>query len=397
MTHEIRRATAVLTVTQLVGWGSTFYLPAIIGRSMGRELGLSSEFVFGGVTIMLITSGLLSPLLGRRFDRLGAQPFLAVGSAIVAGGLALLATATGPATYAAAWIVVGMGTSCCLSLPSFTALAQVSGERARQSMTVLMMLTGGSSSFAWPVIAWLEAHFGWRGTCWAFAAIHLAICCPLHAFVLPRRNPAAASSMGRGGSASPASVSAEGRPVAFLAMLPAFAFSGFVGWGLSLHIVDMLEGVGMAAGLALTIASCVGILQISARVGEMVLTKRSSPLGSAVFASIILCLSFAALAYGRSSTGWAIVFIVLYSVGTGLLGVTRATLPLWAFGSAAYGTYGGRMAPVQNFAFAAAPLVFAAVTQRFGVDGGLIMSAGLGILATIFMAILGAVVRRYPA
>lgn len=397
MTREIRRATAVLAVTQMIGWGSTFYLPAILGRAMARDLGVTTEYVFAGVTAMLVVSGLLSPPLGRRFDRIGAQPFLAAGSAIVAVALGLLASVQGPWTYALAWMVLGSGTACCLSLPSFTALAQVSGDRARQSMTVLMMLTGGASSFAWPVTAWLEARFGWRGACWAFAASHVLICLPLHALVLPRRNPAASHATGRPMSVSPPSVNAEGRRIAFLAMLPAFAFSGFVSWGLSLHIVDLLTGVGLADGLALTLASCIGVLQVSARIGEVVVTKRASPIGSAVFAAAIMTVSFGVIAVTRAWTPGAVAFILLYSIGTGLLGVTRATLPLWAFGSAAYGTYAGRIAPVQNFSFAAAPLVFAAVVERFGIGAGIAMSGTLAVLATLFIALLGSVVRRYPA
>ena len=66
MAKEIRRATAVLAVTQIIGWGTTFYLPGVLSRTMAADIGVSQEFIFGGVTIMLVVSGLISPTLGHK-------------------------------------------------------------------------------------------------------------------------------------------------------------------------------------------------------------------------------------------------------------------------------------------------------------------------------------------
>ena len=87
MTPQVRRATAVLAVSQVIGWGTTFYLPAIFGADMARDLGLSSEFVFAGVTLFVIMMGLMGPSYGRLLDRRGAPPFMAVGSGVTALGL----------------------------------------------------------------------------------------------------------------------------------------------------------------------------------------------------------------------------------------------------------------------------------------------------------------------
>lgn len=48
------RTVAALAVTQIIGWGTTFHLPAILSRQIVVGTGLSPEFVFGGVTIMLL-------------------------------------------------------------------------------------------------------------------------------------------------------------------------------------------------------------------------------------------------------------------------------------------------------------------------------------------------------
>ena len=63
---------AILSIGQIIGWGTTFYLPAVLGDEMGRELGVSRETVFLGVTLMVAIGALLSPTCGRLMDRHGA-------------------------------------------------------------------------------------------------------------------------------------------------------------------------------------------------------------------------------------------------------------------------------------------------------------------------------------
>jgi hypothetical protein len=62
----------ILSVGQIIGWGTTFYLPAVQGEEMGRQLGVSRETVFLGVTLMVAIGALLSPTCGRLGDRHGA-------------------------------------------------------------------------------------------------------------------------------------------------------------------------------------------------------------------------------------------------------------------------------------------------------------------------------------
>jgi predicted MFS family arabinose efflux permease len=395
MAQEIRRATAVLAVTQVIGWGSTFYLPGVISRTMATDIGVSPEFIFGGVTIMLVVSGLISPALGRLLDRHGAAPFLTLGSLLTGVSIGLLALVAGPVSYALVWLALGFSTTLALTLPSFTAIAQLAGHNARQSMIVLMLITGLASSIAWPITVWLEALMGWRWMCVLYAAVNVLVCAPLHGWVLPRRR-----AMGGGagsGTAAPPVVKPSGfRPVV-LAMMAAFACSGFVSWGLSLHIVELLRDVGMSPSLALTLGSAMGALQVLARLVEFMLGRRVSPIGSAVFAAVVMTLSFALIGATKGSVAGATAFILIYSVGSGLLGVTRVALPLWVFGSAIYGSYLGKIAPVQNFSFAVAPLVFSIVTERFGVSAGILMAGVLAALAAVAMAVIGLIIRRHRA
>jgi predicted MFS family arabinose efflux permease len=256
-------------------------------------------------------------------------------------------------------------------------------------------MTGLASSIAWPITALLDGVMGWRWMCVLYGAVNVLVCAPLHGWVLPRRK-----TMGGGatsGTAAPPMVKPSGFRPAVVAMMAAFACSGFVSWGLSLHIVELLRDVGMSPSLALTLGSAMGALQVFARLIEFMLGRRVSPIGSAVFASLVMTFSFVLVGVTKGSVVGATAFILIYSVGSGLLGVTRVALPLWVFGSAVYGAYSGKIAPVQNFSFAVAPLVFSIVTERFGVSAGIVMSGVLAALAAVGMAVIGLIVQRHRA
>ena len=61
------RAIAGLGFTQIVGWGTTYLMPSVLGRHLQDDLGISPELVFAGITVMFaVERGLLA---ARRQDR----------------------------------------------------------------------------------------------------------------------------------------------------------------------------------------------------------------------------------------------------------------------------------------------------------------------------------------
>ena len=93
----------MLSVGQIIGWGTTFYLPAVMAEDMARDLGMARELVFLGVSLMVAIAALLSPACGRLMDRLGAGVFLPLGSLLI--GVGLLQVAALP-TLASALLAV---------------------------------------------------------------------------------------------------------------------------------------------------------------------------------------------------------------------------------------------------------------------------------------------------
>lgn len=158
MPSAIARATAVLAITQVTGWGTSYYLPGIMGRDIARELDFSTEFAFAGITIMVVTGGLLSPRIGKIFDEKGTPRLMAMGSVIMGLAIAALGLAQGPVSYALAWLGIGIASTFCLSLGSMTSIAQIAGPEARKRMGILMLFTGVGGSLSWMLTASLEGR-----------------------------------------------------------------------------------------------------------------------------------------------------------------------------------------------------------------------------------------------
>ena len=83
---------AGIALTQILGWGTTFYLPSILDEPIGRDLG---------------------------------------------AGLVGIGLSTGPVSYLASWLLFGLATPLALSIGSLAAVTQSFPERGRRGLSAL--------------------------------------------------------------------------------------------------------------------------------------------------------------------------------------------------------------------------------------------------------------------
>ncbi|WP_295145459.1 MFS transporter [uncultured Reyranella sp.] len=390
---QTARATAGLGLTQIVGWGTTFLMPSVLGRHIQHDLGLPSEVVYGGITVMFGVGALFSPRVGRLLDRTGARTVMAVGSVLYALSLAALTLSQGMITYLLCWAAMGVASTLALNTPSSIALAQIAGARARQAIAVLAIIGGFASTVFWPVSEALELLFGWRGVVLIYAAIHLTICAPVHLLMLPGRAMA--------GTHTPAGAAVQAPPSAhteriFLLLSISFACGAFIFTGFIVHAIGVLRGLGHDPATALLLATLIGPAQVAVRVFELAFGHRYTITSSTLFSSAVLPfgLGLALLAGGNFAV--ALVCIMAYGIANGMKAVLRATLPLALFGRAQFGTYLGRLALPQGIVSAAAPPVLAAVMASYGAEGVLGLTfvvAMVAFVATILLVRLSGTVR----
>ncbi len=381
------KATIGLGLTQIVGWGTTFLMPSVLGRHIERDLGLPSEIVYGGITVMFGVGALFAPRVGRLLDRTGARSVMTVGSIVYALSLAALSFSQGLATYLLCWAAMGIASTLALNTPASIALAQVAGARARQAIAVLAIVGGFASTVFWPVSEALEVFFGWRGVLLIYAAIHLLVCAPVHLLTLPGRvkaGPQAAA----GATAAPAPSDHTRR--IFLLLAIAFSCGAFIFTGFIVHAIGVLRGLGHDPASALLLASLIGPAQVAVRLIELVFGHRYAISSSALFAAAVLPLGLGLALLAGGNFAIALLCLVAYGIANGLKAVLRATLPLALFGRAQFGTYLGRLALPQGIVSAAAPPVLAAVMANYGAEGVLGLTF---IVATVAFAATVLLVR----
>lgn len=361
-----------MAITQILGWGTTFYLPSILDRPIGRDLGVGRDVIYGGITVMLFISALVGPRFGRWIDEGGARHPMLIGKLLLAAGLIAIGCSTGPVSYLASWMLIGIGTPLALSIGSLASVTQSFPERGRRGLRALMLFGGLSNGVIWPITGWLESEVGWRNVCFIYAAVQLVVCLPL-AHVLIRRPD-------RDGQASedepkPAAglLSEAQRRHGFWLIVFAAGFSGLVSWGLPLYFVAMFREGGMELGMAIFMASMTAYFTFVARLTDFALAGRVSGVRIVAGASLVSPIVFVMMifALGSMSPGPPQSVLVaaamgLYGISTGLIATSRATLPYELFGSGGYATLLGKLSFFLSMLFAASPLLFAFIYDGLG-------------------------------
>lgn len=381
----LTRTVSALAVTQLIGWGTTFYLPAILAEPMGAAAGLPSAWVYGGVTLMLLVAAALAPRAGRILERHGAGGALVCGSLALSLGLAILAVAANPAAFVLGWVVIGAATPFALTQSSSVAIVQVApGAAARRALTILMLFTGMASTASWPVLISLAAWLGLRGSLLVYAGLHLFVCAPIHWLAIDRgRRAPVVLGAASAGDAGPAAAPARPNPVPGAFWLSALAFScaGIISWGLPLHAVSLLEEAGHPRGVAVAIGAMLGPGQLISRLTELGGGHKLDILTLGTAAAALMPLALLALGFGGSTIAGALVFSVGYGISAGTMSIVRAVAPIRLFGQAGYALVLGRLLVPQNIAFASAPLLFSAIRQTGGAGALLVFTMAVSLLS----------------
>lgn len=391
-------AIAALGIGQIVGWGTTHYMSAVLAAPMAAEMHLSPTAVFGGFSWGLLVAGLTARLTGRLIDRHGARIVMSAASAATAAGLLVLASAHGLVGLLAGWTLLGLALRSILYDGAFAAMTVLAGAGARRAISLLTLFGGLASTVFWPIGHWLDGEFGWRATLVAYAALNLAICLPLHWRFAG--GPARAAPTGAAASADvhPGIGLSDGqRRIALWLVGTTFTLHAFVNSTMAAHLVMLLGGLGLGATAVVSAAALMGIAQVAARGIEMLLQARFSALAIALPSVALLPAGFVvALAWPGSPTV-AALFAVLYGCANGLMTVVRGALPLALFGSRGYGALLGAVAAPALLAAAIAPMAFSALVEATDAAAGLLLLAAISGGALAATAALAAAVLRWAA
>ena len=395
MRFDRLRLVAILAAGQIVGWGTTFDMPGVLGRQIAADLGMSNALAFGGLTAMMLIGGFAGPWTGQLIERHGAAKVLAAGAATMAAGLLAMSLAQGGLVYYAAWLVMGIGGALGLTVPCNAAVVEREGAGARRSIGILMIFTGLSAAVAWPLWSLLEGAIGWRMAMLAAAGTQLVLC-PLYLFALPSPRDV------DGGAARAAAVEplrltqAQARLAFLLIALVSIVFS-LVTTGLAPSLIALLQMSGASPALALELGALRSVLGITARLADILAGRFATPLTSGLIAAALLMGSPLLLLFADGQASLLYLFIAFYGFGSGISALTRALLPLSFFSASRYARAAANLSLPGNIAMAAGPLLVTVVLDSAGVAGVVFYASGLAMLALAALAGLAALAWRRPA
>jgi MFS family permease len=358
-----------LGITQIFAWGSSYYLPAVLAKPISSEMGWPFTWVIGGLSLGLLLAGLISPVVGRTIERLGGRSVLATSAVLLAAGLLILATAQSLPVYLAAWIVSGFGMGAGLYDPAFSTLGRLYGQSARPAITAVTLFGGFASTVCWPLSAFLEARFGWRETCVAYALLQLLFALPVHLLALPREasiRPAAAQDAAA--RTAPVISTRPGKSI-FILIATVITLSSVLSTVLSVHLLNLLQARGTELAAAVAFGAMVGPSQVGARTIEMFIARFHHPIWTKLVSTSLVALGVLLLWAGFPILS---VALVCYGAGIGLESIARGTLPLAVFGAADYPIIMGRIARPSLLAQAVAPTIAAGLIAAIGFDGMLV-------------------------
>jgi MFS family permease len=363
-----------LGMSQTLAWASSYYLPAVLADPISAGIGVPRAWVFGAFTVALLIAAAAGPYVGRAIDRLGGRGVLVVSNLVLAGGLVVLAAATGPVSLFIAWALLGVGMALGLYDAAMATLVRLYGHEARGPITGITLFAGFASTVSWPLSAFLDHTLGWRETLLVWAALNLVVALPLNRFLLPLP-PKLPSASEPDAPAEPMSW----RPYREMFLLAfVFAAGWFVTGAMASHLPGLLERAGATPFEAIAAASLVGPAQVAARAVEFALLRQVHPLISARIAALLHPVGALVLAWFGPPA--AMVFAVFYGAGNGLLTIARGTVPLAIFGPHGFGARNGLLGAPARTAQAFAPVLFGLMLDAIGVSV-IWVSAGLCLAA----------------
>jgi MFS family permease len=349
----------VLGIAQILAWGSSYYLLAVLARPIAADTGWSFSWIVAGLSLGLLAAGFAAPRIGHIIKAQGGRPVLIAGSVLFALGLLVMSLAPNIVIFLLSWVIMGLGMAAGLYDPAFSTLGRLYGHGARNLITALTLFGGFASTLGWPLAAFFVESFGWRGACLCFMGVHLCITLPLYLFAVPKETA------DRAVEPEPASGNSSPTPAPprrlFILLAITTLLAAFLSTVISVHLLTLLQADGISLAAAVTFGALVGPSQVGARFIESLIGKYHHPIWTKLASVLCVAVGLGLLWLGLP---FIAVTLVFYGAGIGLESIARATLPLSLFGPADYAPIMGKLARPSLFAQAAAPSIGAFLIEH---------------------------------
>lgn len=343
------------------------------------------------MTMSLMVSAGLAPLMGAIVDR-GHGRSLVVGGALLGAGAMLgLAAITSLTGFYVVWFLLGIAMAACLYEPCFAILTRQLGGDAKKAIIVVTLFGGFASTLSFPFAHIVVTMSDWRWACIGFAIIAGAAAVMLAWSIGPDREaPSETGSPQDDGSGLKRALVS---PVFWL-LFVAFAMVSLNHGGIITHIMPLLEDRNLHQEGAVIAASMIGPMQVMGRLAMMAAGDRTS--AATVSATAFICMTLAAFAL--MAAPWApamvVAFVVLQGAAYGTSSIVRPAITAEWLGRRSFGAIAGILAIPLTAGYAISPTIMAGLEAIGGYDLALLFAAGCTALGLIAILMAGTFHRR---
>lgn len=377
-------STALLGIAQILIWGGSFFLLAVLAEPVVRDTGWPPQWVYGALSAGLLVSGMLMPWLGKVVHRVGGRRMLCASGVLVAIGLGILAVSHHLPLFIAGWLVIGVGMAAGLYDALFATIGNLYGTQAKPAITRITLISGFCTTLTWPLLALMIAHLGWRGTCLVYAGLLLVTIAPLYLIALPKDHVGTASS-----SAKNVATPAIDKTL-YRLMMASFMLAAIIMTAMSIQLIALLQGQGYTLAAAISLGALLGPAQVGIRVVDIVF-KNIPPMVTTMMSVSFTLLGIVIL---LAWPAYAVAGIILYGFGNGLRAIVRGVLPLAIFPASLYATLMGRLARPSLIAQAVTPILSGLALGLLGSHATFAMLAALAGLNVVLSLLLYRYVPR---
>ena len=353
------RLVLLLSVGQLVSWGTFYYGFSLFVEPMERELGWSRTDLTLALSGGLLVTGFFSVVVGDWIDKRGGFWPMTLGSLAGAALLAVWALNDNLLVFFLLWLGLGIVHAMTLYDPAFAVITANLGGQYRLGITTMTLIAGFASTIFMPATQVFIDWWGWRDTLLVLAGGNVLVGIFIHALLLRgtkgSRMRSEADKTSR--AVSPLRLALR-QKVFWLLALSLLSQSAAV-TSITFHIVPLLGERGLSTALVLLAIALIGPSQVAGRLLLLVLGKHASTALMGSITVIMLPLSLLALLLVEGQSVWLYVFVLLYGAGNGLMTIVRGASVVEFLGAEGFGAINGALSLPATIARAAAPPVVA--------------------------------------
>jgi MFS family permease len=389
-----------LASAETLSWAGLFYIfPALLIKWNEWFLWSIGELSIG-FTLALIASAITGTIAGRIIDSGNSQKLMTFSVIIGALLLSLLPMVTMLWQFYLVWLLIGCCLAGCLYDPCFSYITRNFQADAKTSIIMITLIAGFASTISYPLCTLITELYDWKTTIYLLTIMLCFIAGPLFWYGTSIEPARCHISVKRSKTSVGKIVKVELSSPVFWGLLMTFAaFSLHQGMIVS-QIFPLLESREISPGMTVLFASCIGPMQVVARLILFVTEtfgNKEIPIMAVCLTSLIcLSLSSLALAMGGTFLMLLVLFVIFQGGPYGLFSIVKPVITAEMLGRVNFGLLSSMVGIGSVWGSALAPGVAGSIADRWNYDAVLITTSSISAVGLMIFLTTTILQRKNP-